>query len=252
MKRVLLLSVALSAIVSFYGIEFTQAASLLVTTYNVLPDQSTVSIRPDDNWHWVCPGGDPECHNEYYVHLNITPCPIGETCPTGTYYRGWLFPFPFAFVDVLIFDNYTVYRIEGYWAETNSIIQLMPPCVLYCAENDTFSDYIWNPIHELSPVSDDASFPAVLASRGNAPNPFNPVTVIYYDVPIGMGNVRLSIYDMRGRNVRTLVNMPTAGGRYEVEWNGRDMHGRESPSGVYLSRLSAGDKVAYGRMILIR
>ncbi len=67
----------------------------------------------------------------------------------------------------------------------------------------------------------------------NYPNPFNPVTVIKYNVPVS-GNVSLKIYDMVGREVRTLVNGFISAGTYNVNFNGSELS-----SGVYFYKLDA-------------
>ncbi len=83
------------------------------------------------------------------------------------------------------------------------------------------------------------------------PNPFNPRTTIAYEMP-GPGYVRLQVFDVRGRVVRTLVDGPADPGRHETVWDGRDANGRELPSGSYLLRLVNGDAVAVERLMLMR
>jgi photosystem II stability/assembly factor-like uncharacterized protein len=80
----------------------------------------------------------------------------------------------------------------------------------------------------------------------NFPNPFNPSTSIRYEVPAA-GIVRLSVFDILGRELSVLVNETQAPGRYEVQWNAG-----ASPSGVYVSRLACGAGSLARRMILIR
>lgn len=102
----------------------------------------------------------------------------------------------------------------------------------------------------LSGVADVVAAGASLLS--NAPNPFNPQTLITYDLASAQ-SVHLAIYDARGRQVRSLVRgevMPA--GRHSLVWNGRGDDGRMMPSGVYLSRLQAGGVVWQGRMTMIR
>jgi hypothetical protein len=83
------------------------------------------------------------------------------------------------------------------------------------------------------------------------PNPFNPTTAISYEV-YAAGPVRLQVFDLDGRLVRTLVNELMPAGHDETQWDGRGDDGRELPSAVYLLRLEAGGKVATGRMTLVR
>jgi hypothetical protein len=82
----------------------------------------------------------------------------------------------------------------------------------------------------------------------NYPNPFNPSTVIPYDLREGSGSatVRLEVLDLRGRVVRTLVSESQERGRsYAANWDGRDAAGQRVASGFYMSRLTVdGDEQA--------
>ena len=77
---------------------------------------------------------------------------------------------------------------------------------------------------------------ALIAPR---PNPFEAPTLIRYTIAKS-GRVRLSIYDVTGSRVRTLVDAVQAAGEHQVEWDGRDVGGRPTPSGLYFYRLKAG------------
>ncbi|MCD4691697.1 MAG: lamin tail domain-containing protein, partial [Calditrichales bacterium] len=70
----------------------------------------------------------------------------------------------------------------------------------------------------------------------NYPNPFNPQTTISYQLPVN-GDIALKIYDMLGREVRTLVNENKTAGYHSVVWNGIDNSGRQVSSGVYFYQL---------------
>ncbi len=83
------------------------------------------------------------------------------------------------------------------------------------------------------------------------PNPFNPVTTIRYEVAHG-SRVELTIYDVAGRRIRTLVDSDVAGGRHEAVWYGTDTRGRPVASGVYFCRLRIGLYNATQRLILLR
>ena len=67
----------------------------------------------------------------------------------------------------------------------------------------------------------------------NYPNPFNPETTITYDL-IRNGYVELTIVDLLGRRIRTLLDEEKGAGRYQVTWNGLDDHGNQVASGIYL------------------
>jgi len=80
----------------------------------------------------------------------------------------------------------------------------------------------------------------------NYPNPFNPTTQISYSLAKA-SNVTLTIYDILGREVATLVNGKNEPGEHSVSWNALNV-----PSGVYFYRIVAGDFVQTKKMILLK
>jgi hypothetical protein len=82
--------------------------------------------------------------------------------------------------------------------------------------------------------------PAALAISKVAPNPFNPMTAIHFDLPRSQ-RVTVSIHDLRGRLVRTVMQGSLENGSHETAWDGLDAHGSAVPSGVYLVRLTTAD-----------
>lgn len=92
---------------------------------------------------------------------------------------------------------------------------------------------------------------AVVELLQNVPNPFNPSTVIRYELNVA-GPVELSIYDMAGRLVDTVFTGEETQGRHEHTWQGRDEAGRPVATGVYVYRLRAGDVSETKRMTLAK
>ena len=90
--------------------------------------------------------------------------------------------------------------------------------------------------------------PSLLAP---VPNPFNPRTTIRYELP-SAELVEITLFNLMGRKLRTLVQRPMPAGRNSVAWDGRDDSGREVASGVYLMQLRAGGRVASGKLTLMR
>jgi hypothetical protein len=86
---------------------------------------------------------------------------------------------------------------------------------------------------------------------GNEPNPFNPTTKIFFDVP-RTSTVRLRIYDARGQLVRTLVNGTLTAGQRSAIWDGCDDGGRPVTSGVYLYVVESPDFRAARKMTLVK
>ncbi|MBD3162903.1 MAG: hypothetical protein GF346_10860, partial [Candidatus Eisenbacteria bacterium] len=83
------------------------------------------------------------------------------------------------------------------------------------------------------------------------PNPFNPRTLISFDLPRSV-DVTLSIYDASGRVVRTLVDEAMPAGSHGVEWDGTDNAGRSVSTGVFFYQMSAGEFVSQKRMTLLK
>ncbi len=85
----------------------------------------------------------------------------------------------------------------------------------------------------------------------NRPNPFNPLTTIFFTVATE-GPVRIDIYDLSGRKVRSLVNQSYAPGPHQETWNGADDAGHRLPSGVYIYRYSSGGQTMSRKMMLVK
>lgn len=96
-----------------------------------------------------------------------------------------------------------------------------------------------------------AVVPSDFGLAQNYPNPFNAGTVIPYTLETG-GPMELSIYDVRGRRVLTLVNGVQSPGRHEVPWDGTDDRGRAVASGMYFYRLTAGELAVTRPMVLLK
>ena len=86
----------------------------------------------------------------------------------------------------------------------------------------------------------------------NIPNPFNPVTVIHYAVPAGGGKITLTIYNVNGQLVKTLVDGVQTAGSKSVSWSGNDNRGRQVASGVYIYRMTAPGFEEMRKMVLLR
>jgi hypothetical protein len=85
----------------------------------------------------------------------------------------------------------------------------------------------------------------------NYPNPFNPETVISYAIEKN-GLVQLSIFNLLGQKIATLVDQNQNTGRYTVRWNGRDDRGYHVASGVYFYQIQAGEFVKVKKMIMMK
>jgi flagellar hook assembly protein FlgD len=87
--------------------------------------------------------------------------------------------------------------------------------------------------------------------RQNAPNPFSSRTHISWFQP-AEALVRITIHDVSGSKVATLVDASYARGDHAIEWGGRDDRGRELPAGVLIGRLEIGGHVRVVKLLLSR
>jgi len=95
------------------------------------------------------------------------------------------------------------------------------------------------------------TFPQGFALEQNFPNPFNPITTLRYDLPEN-SYVNVTVYDMLGRQVRTLVNTTQDAGFRSVIWNATNDYGKPVSAGIYLYQIQAGEFVQTKKMVLLK
>lgn len=141
-------------------------------------------------------------------------------------------------------DNYTMeVSMDGYITKTFNSVEVTPGA--------------WTKLDvQLAPIgvsvsSSDYKTPERVFLGLNHPNPFNPSTVIEYHLT-SSSNVTLSIYDLLGREVRTLVNETKNAGVHKVTWDAKNNDGQAVSSGVYVYRLQAGAFVRSNKMLLLK
>jgi endo-1,4-beta-xylanase len=99
---------------------------------------------------------------------------------------------------------------------------------------------------QVSGVEERAEVPGEFRLFQNFPNPFNPTTVVSYQVPIAT-SVMLCVFDLLGREVAVLVNEHQRAGHYNVTFNATGL-----PSGAYFYRLSTGTSTAVKHLMIIK
>ena len=115
----------------------------------------------------------------------------------------------------------------------------------------------WSELSEVISVTlewmnvDGNQIPEVYALHQNYPNPFNPVTNLSYDLPEN-AMVNITIYDMMGRIVSTLVNENQSAGYKTLRWNATNNTGQPVSAGVYIYTIQAGDFNKTRKMILLK
>ena len=95
-----------------------------------------------------------------------------------------------------------------------------------------------------------AALPTQFGLGPNYPNPFNPATIIPYQLPIAT-SVRLDVFNVLGQRIATLVNGPQVAGFHTARWDGTDAAGRAVAAGVYFYRLYGDGVRLTQRMVLV-
>jgi hypothetical protein len=163
----------------------------------------------------------------------------------------------------LDFDYYTVYASETEDFTSTSIVGMTTNLSLDVSGTTgdylavTATDFSGNEsqfsiiVRNLTDTP-ESSIPAIFALHPNKPNPFNPATIIQYDLPRA-SRVTLRIYDISGRLIRNLRDaLIEDAGSYEVTWHGCDNTGRPVASGTYIYRLTAGGYTETRSMVLVK
>ena len=85
----------------------------------------------------------------------------------------------------------------------------------------------------------------------NYPNPFNPITNLRYNLPED-ALVNITIYDMMGNQIKTLVNASQTVGYKSIQWNATNNAGQPVSAGIYLYTIAAGEHRQTKKMILLK
>ncbi len=95
------------------------------------------------------------------------------------------------------------------------------------------------------------NYPQEFTINQNYPNPFNPITTIQYDLPI-KSHVSITIYDLIGRHVKTLLNQTQDAGNRFINWDATNTQEQPVSAGLYFYRINVGDLVQTRKMILLK
>ena len=119
--------------------------------------------------------------------------------------------------------------------------------------DQTWSDSVWvnnyrdtYTYQSITSVKETPKLPNQFSLSQNYPNPFNPTTQITFTLPKA-SNVTLTIYNVLGQQIATLVNGKNEPGAHSVSWNALNV-----PSGVYFYRIVAGDFVQTKKMVVMK
>ena len=126
---------------------------------------------------------------------------------------------------------------------------------LFVISNDSEMDTLIVPVSGvgimLARIELDAQLPHILVLYPNYPNPFNPVTTLRYDLPEKV-LVTITIYDMLGRQVKTLMDQTQDAGYKSLIWDATNDYGKPVSAGIYLYQIQAGEYIQTKKMVLLK
>ena len=142
------------------------------------------------------------------------------------------------------------------------VVELQPDMKGQVSSSLTFNSFVVNDVDLTTHITgvdlNIKGIPTVYKLSQNFPNPFNPATAIQYPLPEA-SQVSLTVFNLRGQQVATLVDKVQQAGYYELQWDGTNQLGQQVSSGVYLYRISAESTTGTGeefgkinKMTLIR
>jgi hypothetical protein len=144
-------------------------------------------------------------------------------------------------------NNYnTGYTMEVYAIDSNGDTSL---CASDGVQTGTTNTCPGTPTKESDYVAD--MVPLEFELQQNYPNPFNLNTTIAFSLP-AESNVKLEIFDILGRKIKTLINENYIQGTHSIDWDGRDNTGRIVSSGVYFCRIESACGIKTRKMLLIK
>ncbi len=141
--------------------------------------------------------------------------------------------------------------VQG-WRQLPSIVDSAFMTVTALLEGDGVYALVFGDV--VTDVGDDDGeglLPNTFALDQNYPNPFNPTTTISFTLPQS-GDATLTVYNLLGQQVATLVSGKLPAGEHTVTWNGQDAKGNAVASGVYFYRLVADENVRTRKMMLVK
>ncbi len=157
-------------------------------------------------------------------------------------------------------DSYNIYRDGAYLATQNNVnITVYNDVNVPDGTYEYYVTAVYTDGNESGPSNtiqiidnnNNTELPAFTELNGNYPNPFNPVTNIFFSLS-DKSEVTIEVYNLKGQLVRTLVNETMNAGDHKIQWTGDDNHGKDVGSGVYFYKMRAGRYTATKKMILLK
>lgn len=211
-----------------------QELSVTVTVDEPLPPEADLRLRvaiTEDDVFYAGTNGE-SYHDQAFRYMYPTTDGLQVPPAPGTYH--YVVP---CILDLIEWD-YTKLRATVYVQDNDS-----------WKVHNTTTGFLSALTYDVA-VSDGA-LPARLTASPVRPNPFNPSTSVAFSLPAAQ-KVRVTVHDLEGKLVATLLDEQRAAGPHTLIWDGRDGAGRNSASGTYVFRIEAGGETVTRRAMLVK
>jgi len=145
--------------------------------------------------------------------------------------------------DIAAYQHWEVYIMEN---DGSNIVRVTNTSLSATAINP-----VWKPIDNSTSINEGEFHPKTFQLYQNYPNPFNPSTTIEYTITL-QSYVELKVFDITGRDIKTLVDEYQPAGLQSVIWDGKNNLGYAVKSGIYLCQIKSGNQTQIKKMALIK
>ena len=166
-------------------------------------------------------------------------------------------PFSYEFSDDTLFISVKEYPCEEEGFDTYDECIEEGDMGLFLGDLEDIQDFYINTTLLMLSTGDDVSLadvtvmPEKFTLHQNYPNPFNPVTTLRYELP-EQTHVNITIYDMLGRKVKTILNEQQSPGYKQLIWDASNDNGKPVSAGIYLYQIQAGEYISTKKMVLLK
>ena len=198
---------------------------------------------------WICSGDGEQYSSEEECNYD---------CNTDCQYDdGNVISLSYEFSDDTLFAGEKVYPCEEEGFDTYDECIEEGEMGLFLGDLVDIQDFYLYSNRVMLPTGDNVSLADVIVMpekftiHQNYPNPFNPVTTLRYDLP-EQTHVNITIYDMLGRKVRTILNQQQDPGYKSLIWDATNDYGKPVSAGIYLYQIQAGEYMQTKKMVLLK
>ena len=198
---------------------------------------------------WICSGDGEQYSSEEECNYD---------CNTDCQYDdGNVISLSYEFSDDTLFAGEKVYPCEEEGFDTYDECIEEGEMGLFLGDLVDIQDFYIYSNRVMLPTGDNVSLADVIVMpekftiHQNYPNPFNPVTTLRYDLP-EQTHVNITIYDMLGRKVRTILNQQQDPGYKSLIWDATNDYGKPVSAGIYLYQIQAGEYMQTKKMVLLK